>query len=298
LRDDALFRATGRQESITMVRGRFETSDGVGLDYVEHGSGSPLLLVHGWAQTAEQFAHQFDALSEHYRVIAYDHRGHGASDRPDHGYRIHRLAADLRELLIGLELQDVAILGHSMGCSVIWAYLELFGPERLSRLILVDEPPCLTVNEQWDDQTRAATGALFSPNDAMGLCNALAQDEDGTVSDGLMNSMLTPECPDDLRTWMMACNRKMDRGHAAELMRNHANLDWRDVISRIRLPALVIGAHASLAPATCMPWVASQIPGARLEMFGADEGGSHFMFAENSSKFNQLVLDFLQDGER
>ena len=281
-----------------MTSARFETSDGVGLAYAEYGAGRPLVLVHGWCQTSEQFRDQVDALSRTHRVIAYDHRGHGESASPEHGYRIHRLAADLRELLIGLDLHDVAILGHSMGCSVIWAYLDLFGPDRLSRLILVDEPPCLTLNEAWDDETRAATGALFTPDGAMALCNSLAQDTDGTVRDGLMGSMLTPGCPDDLRAWMMACNRRMDPRHAAELMRNHANLDWRDVIARIRLPTLAIGAQASLAPASCMPWVASQIPGARLEMFAADEGGSHFMFAENPLKFNELVLDFLRGEDR
>src|SRR5882757_5373019 len=115
-----------------MRSGTFETSDGVALHYVEQGMGTPLLLLHGWSQTSEQFSRQLDALSEEYRVIAYDQRGHGDSDRPDHGYRIHRLAADLRELLLGLDLEDVAILGHSMGCSVIWAYLDLYSPDRLS----------------------------------------------------------------------------------------------------------------------------------------------------------------------
>jgi pimeloyl-ACP methyl ester carboxylesterase len=276
-----------------MTQGIFRTSDGVGLHYVERGTGSPLLLVHGWSQTAEQFSHQLNALAETYRVIAYDHRGHGLSDQPEYGYRVHRLAADLREFLLGRDLQDITVLGHSMGCSVIWAYLDLFGPNRLSRLILVDEPPCLTLNEQWGEAEKAASGALFTPDGAMALCNSLLHDDDGAVRDGLMTAMLSPQCPPDIRKWMMACNRKMNQRHCAELMRNHANLDWRDVISRIRLPTLAIGARASLAPATCMPWVASQIPGARLEMFGADEGGSHFMFAENPHKFNRLVLEFL-----
>ena len=277
-----------------MIHGDITTSDGVALHYVEQGSGTALVLLHGWSQTSEQFSHQLDVLSQTYRVIAYDHRGHGASDRPEYGYRIQRLAADFREFLIGRELAGVTVLGHSMGCSVIWAYLDLFGPDRLSRLILVDEPPCLTLNEQWDSDVRAATGALFTPDNAMALCNSLAADEDGTVSDSLMDSMLSPQCPQETRAWMKDCNRKMSRRHAAELMRNHANLDWRDVIARIRLPALVIGAHASLAPATCMPWVASQIPGSRLEMFAAAEGGSHFMFVENPQKFNALVLEFMQ----
>jgi non-heme chloroperoxidase len=277
-----------------MMQGVFRTLDGVGLHYVERGTGRPLVLLHGWSQTAEQFSHQWDALAESYRVVTYDHRGHGLSDQPEYGYRVHRLAADLRGLLLGLDLQDVTALGHSMGCAVIWAYLDLFGEDRLSRLILVDEPRCLTLNEQWDEAEKAASGALFTPDGAMALCNSLLHDVDGAVRDGLMTAMLSAQCPPDIRKWMMACNRKMKRNHCAELMRNHANLDWRDVICRIRLPTLAIGAHASLAPATCMPWVASQIPGARLEMFGADEGGSHFMFVENPQKFNRLVLEFLR----
>jgi non-heme chloroperoxidase len=278
---------------ISIGRKSFETQDGTLLSYMEAGQGPPLVLVHGWSQSAQQFRYQFDALAAAYHVIAFDHRGHGLSSRPDHGYRVSRLTMDLRELLVGLNLRDVAILGHSMGCSVIWCYLDLFGEDRLRRLIFADEPPCLTINPLWDDREVANAGALFSPSAATDLCNALRADETGTFSDSLMGSMLTANCSRELKDWMMRCNRQMKRAHAAELMRNHANIDWRDVISRIRLPTLAIGGEASLAPAACMRWVAQQIPGARLEVFGAEEGGSHFMFAENPEKFNRIVLNFL-----
>ena len=108
-------------------RKTFETADGTTLSYQEAGEGRPLVLVHGWSQSAEQFLYQFNAFSASHHVIAFDQRGHGLSSRPDYGYRISRLAMDLRELLVGLDLDDVAILGHSMGCSVIWCYLDLFG---------------------------------------------------------------------------------------------------------------------------------------------------------------------------
>jgi non-heme chloroperoxidase len=274
-------------------RKTFETADGTTLSYQEAGHGQPLVLVHGWSQSAEQFRYQFDAFAAKYHVVAFDHRGHGQSSRPDHGYRVSRLAMDLRELLFGLDLDDVAILGHSMGCSIIWCYLDLFGEERLKKLILVDQPPCLTINPVWGPQEVADAGALFSPAAAADLCNALDGDESGEFSNSLMASMLTSGCPGELRDWMMVCNRQMRRTDAAALMRNHANIDWRDTIARIRLPTLAIGAEASLAPAPCMRWVARQIPGARLEMFGAEEGGSHFMFAENPEKFNRLVLSYL-----
>jgi non-heme chloroperoxidase len=277
-----------------MQRKTFVTGDGVALSYGSIGKGQPLVMIHGWSQTADQFRYQFDAFAAHANVITYDQRGHGLSKCPDHGYRIHRLAMDLRELLESLDVRNAILLGHSMGCSVIWAYLELFGEDRLTKLILVDEPPCLTVNPAWSNREIAEAGALFKAEAVVDLCNSLADDgATGAVSDSLMTSMLTPGCPLDLRTWMMECNRKMPRPLAAALMRQHAPIDWRDVIRRIRLPSLVVGAEASLAPASSIRWIAEQIPGAILEIFGANEGGSHFMFAENPEKFNRMVLDFL-----
>ena len=82
-------------------------------------------------------------------MIAIDQRGHGESEKPGFGYKIHRLSKDLHELLISLDLTDVTVLGHSMGCSVIWGYWELFGADRLAKIILVDEPPHLTSNPAW-----------------------------------------------------------------------------------------------------------------------------------------------------
>jgi non-heme chloroperoxidase len=277
-----------------MERKTFLTSDGVALSYGNLGEGRPLVMLHGWSQTASQFRYQFDDFSAHANVLFYDQRGHGLSARPEHGYRIHRLAMDLREFLDSLAVRDAVLLGHSMGCSVIWAYLELFEDNRLAKLILIDEPPALTINPAWGSEEIADTGALFKAEALVDLCNALAAEgASGAVSDALMTSMLTPGCPADLRAWMMECNREMPRPLAAALMRQHGPVDWRDVICRIRLPTLVIGGEASLAPASSIRWIAKQIPGAVLEIFGAEEGGSHFMFAENPSKFNRVVLDFL-----
>lgn len=288
---------TARTKDVTirpMNRETFITADGVALSYRHFGSGQPLVMIHGWSQTADQFRYQFDAFAAHSRVLIYDQRGHGLSARPDHGYRIHRLAMDLRELLNHLDLREATLLGHSMGCSVIWAYLELFGEDRLGKLILVDEPPCLTINPAWNAREIAETGALFKAEALVDLCNSLADEGlTGAVSDSLMTSMLTPGCLPDLRAWMMKCNREMPRPLAADLMRQHAPIDWRDIIRRIHLPTLVVGAEGSLAPASSIRWIASQIPGSSLEIFGENEGGSHFMFAENPEKFNRVVLRFL-----
>ena len=88
-----------RQPSNT---GQVALSDGVRLSYIEAGSGKPLVMVPGWSQTAIEFKHQLEGLSSRYRVIAFDPRGQGESDKPDHGYRLSRLAMDLREVLDAL----------------------------------------------------------------------------------------------------------------------------------------------------------------------------------------------------
>ena len=142
----------GRQGEVT-------TNDGVGLRYREAGSGQPLVLVHGWSQAAALFRYQLDGLSDRYRVIAYDQRGHGESDKPAFGYRIARLAKDLHEFLVALDLRDAAVLGHSMGCSVLWAYWDLFGADRLAKLILVDQTSFLTRNPAWSPTELEQTGA-------------------------------------------------------------------------------------------------------------------------------------------
>ena len=91
--------------------GSFTTSDGVRLHYIEAGTGDVLVMIPGWSQTAAQFKHQIAGLSDRYRVIALDMRGHGDSDKPTHGYRIHRLSADVHEFIVANNLKNVTLAG-------------------------------------------------------------------------------------------------------------------------------------------------------------------------------------------
>jgi non-heme chloroperoxidase len=269
------------------------TGDGVKLHYLEAGSGPTLVLVHGWSQSAEQFAFQIDGLSDRYHVIALDQRGHGESEKPNHGLKIQRLAADLHDVLVALDLRDVTLLGHSMGCSVIWCYWDLFGSERLAKLALIDEPPLLTSNPAWSQAEADAAGGIFTPAAVTDTCNALAGPEGDAVTRGFIGGMLTAACPDDLKEWIVQRNFRMSRQDAATLLYNHCHQDWRDVIPRITLPTLVVGGRVSLVPWKAVAWVGEQIPGARLEIFEEAEGGQHFMFVENPQKFNALLAEFI-----
>jgi len=79
---------------VSAASSHITTNDGVKLHYLERGTGQPLVLLHGWSQTAEIFRHQIEALSSRCRVIAFDMRGHGQSEKPGFGYRVHRKDID------------------------------------------------------------------------------------------------------------------------------------------------------------------------------------------------------------
>jgi non-heme chloroperoxidase len=269
------------------------TSDGVTLHYLDVGSGPTLLMVHGWSQSAIQWKYQIETLSKHYRVIALDQRGHGDSEKPKHGLKVHRLSKDLHDVLEALELTDVTLMGHSMGCSVIWGYWELFGSEHLKQLILVDEPPFLTLDPNWPQATLENAGAIFPPQAVQDTCTALAGPDGEATTIGFIGNMVTANISAEDNEFIIGRNFKMSRQDAATLFYNHCAQDWRDQIPRIDIPTLVITGRVSLVPWKSMAWTAQQIPGARLEVFEESEGGQHFMFIENPGKFNQIVRDFM-----
>ena len=270
----------------------FRTNDGVRLHYLEAGAGKPLILVHGFSQAAEQFKFQLEGLGDRYRAIALDLRGHGESEKPNFGLKIHRLAQDLREALVAANARDVTLLGHSMGCSVIWAYWELFGADRLGKIVLTDEPPMLTSNPAWTPEEREAAGSILTPASLWETANARVGPDGEATTRAFIEHSVTRNCPEDMKEWIIQCSLRMDRKDAATLLLNHGSQDWRDIIPCITLPTLAIAGRVSLIPWKSIAWIAKQIPGAQLEIFEENEGGSHFMFVENPTKFNQIVSRF------
>ncbi len=260
----------------------FRTSDGCNLYYEEAGSGQPLLLVHGWSQTLQFFMHQLSGLSNQYRVIALDLRGHGDSEKPEHGYRISTLARDLHDFVNGLGLESINLLGWSMGCSVIWSYLDLFGSSKVSKLILVDEPAWLI--------TTAENDLGFFGLDGVLPFYYRVLNEQTEFAKWFVDIMVTTEMPAEEKEWMVKENLKLPALQGATLVFNHAMNDWRDVVKRITLPTLVVGGEKSHVAPKTQVWIHEQIPGSRLEIF---EGRGHIMFYEEAEKFNKLMVEFI-----
>ncbi|ROV99556.1 hypothetical protein VMCG_06429 [Cytospora schulzeri] len=279
--------------STTPATGFVTTSDGVRLAYTQTGpsSGQNLLFVPGWRQTAAQWRKQVSYFQTTHRVTTYDHRGHGDSDKkPNFGHRIHRYAADLLDLLTHLRLSGVHVVGHSMGCSVIWALFDVF-PARArdltASLVLVDQSPCMVADPAWTPEQARQAAAVFTPATAL----ELGADMRGSTA-GLVDGMFTEGVGAGDRGWALRRSYMMDDGAAAALLHDLASGDWRDVLPRLDVPTLVVAAEGSLFPAEGVRDMAERIPGAKVVTFGKEEGGSHFMFWENPDKFNRLVEEF------
>ncbi|MFE3325251.1 alpha/beta fold hydrolase [Streptomyces sp. NPDC059176] len=276
------------------VRSGFATTDdGVRLHYLEAGSGPDMLLVPGWSQTAAQWKHQIAEFARTHHVVAVDHRGHGESDTPDHGYRVARLSTDLHQLIHRLDLTEVIWVAHSMGCALAWSYWDLFGGDRLARLVLFDEPAVLIRQPYWPDGLAEHFGALYDLSEiadvVAGLCDPRSDAE--KLSAQFLDAMWTPDADEEDRRWVLAQNLLLPREYAGRLLLDNVMQDWRDVLPRITVPTLVIGGSDSVIPSAAARAVASAIPGATVKTLA--ERASHFAFWENPTAFNQVVRDFL-----
>ncbi|MFD8073427.1 alpha/beta fold hydrolase [Streptomyces sp. NPDC059718] len=270
--------------------GGIRTNDGVTIRYTEAGNGPPLVLLPGFSQTAAEFRKQTDAFAASHRVLAVDLRGHGLSDKPAYGYRVARFAADLRDLLVGLDLWDVAVLAHSLACTVIWSYWDLYGGDRISRLVLVDQGP---IGESASGDEAERLGAFLTPGVTAELVAGLRGKDREAVARALLRQMHTADLDPEDADWLLGENLTLAGAHAAALLLDYVHNDWRDVLPRVGVPTLVVGGEASMLSPAVAPEVAACIPGAQCRVFTEREKGSHLMFWENAAGFNEVVARFL-----
>lgn len=270
----------------------FTTSDGVELHYLEAGVGPTLVLLPGWSLTAALFHKQLDELSDSYCCLALDYRGHGESAKPDYGYRVSRLAKDLREFLQALELSDVILLGHSAGCAVIWSYLDLFGETGIRGLIFCDQMIARLRRLEWSDEECRNYGVSVGGDELLAQAELVGGHEGPAKSAEFLSSMFTKSFSEAELLEVIQESLKFPRTYAAQLLLSVSEADYRDLLPRITLPTLCIGGEASHLGPAVMPWIAEQIDGADVVMIDADAGGSHFMFLENPRAFNFAVREF------
>lgn len=115
-----------------------ENSTNIELYYEDHGSGSPVVLIHGWPLNGASWEKQTAALlAAGHRVITYDRRGFGRSSQPAVGYNYDTFASDLNTVLTSLSLTDVCLVGFSMGTGEVTRYIGKYGTKRVRKAVLI-----------------------------------------------------------------------------------------------------------------------------------------------------------------
>jgi len=147
-----------------------ENSGDIELYYEDHGSGSPIVLIHGYPLSGASWEKQVPVLlAAGHRVIAYDRRGFGKSSQPTAGYNYDTFAEDLHKLVAHLQLKDFALCGFSMGGGEVARYLGKYGSTGVSKAVIIaGVPPYLL---KTSDNPEGLDGSVFE-----GIQKAVAAD--------------------------------------------------------------------------------------------------------------------------
>ncbi|SEC59746.1 Pimeloyl-ACP methyl ester carboxylesterase [Nocardioides exalbidus] len=262
----------------------FRTTDDVALAYTDEGSGPAVVLVHGFTAPATAWILTVDALlAAGHRVVTFDRRAHGESETPSHGQRMARHGRDLGELLEHLDLSDVALVGASMGGNTLWAYVDQFGPARLSGVVVVDQTPKMLNDDTWPHGFygyEPGNAATFFDHGVPQLDGGRTVDRSGPAVARLAE-----------RLGGFPSFRDSTAPETLPLLRDHALADWRDVVRRFPLPLLMVAGRESQVW-SCEHAEAAVAGTAHGRALVIEDAG-HAVSIDQPDRFNEVLLEFL-----
>ena len=271
-----------------------ENSADIELHYEDHGTGQPVVLIHGYPLSGRAWDRQVPVLLDAgHRVITYDRRGFGQSSKPLFGYDYPTLAADLAALLDHLDLRDAVLVGHSMGTGEVTRYLGVYGSTRVTRGVLVSPiPPFLL---QTADNPDGLPQSLFD-----GFAAAARSDMPAWMksfldnfynADVLLGTLVSDQAYQ--ASWNVAVGSS---AIAAVACVPAWATDFRADLPKIDVPMLVVQGDADrVLP---LEKTGRRLPGLIDDVqVVAIAGGPHAIAWTHADQVNTALLDFLR-GER
>jgi non-heme chloroperoxidase len=267
-----------------------ENGTDIEIYYEDHGSGQPVVLIHGYPLNGASWEKQERVLLDRgYRVITYDRRGFGQSSQPTIGYDYDTFAADLHTLIQYLDLRDMVLCGFSMGTGEVTRYLGSYGSERVRKAVLMGAiPPFLL---KTPDNPEGVDASVFD-----GIKEAVAKDRPAYFKEFLDNfynvDKLHPARISD-QAWANSFNVAVAASwYAAYACVDTWLTDFRADLPKIDVPVLLIHGNED----RILPYqnTAARLPGLIKDLkFVTVEGGPHNVAWTFPEVVNPALLEFL-----
>lgn len=271
-----------------------ENSESIQLYYEDHGSGPPVVLIHGFPLSGAAWEKEVAALlTAGYRTITYDRRGFGKSSQPATGYDYDTFAADLNILMTQLDLHDVTLVGHSMGTGEVTRYLGNYGAERVRKAVVISPIPPFLLKSA--DNPEGVDRSVID-----GTVRSIAADRFAYLTAFLhdfynLDVTLGKLVSDEVvrANWNVAAGAS---GPGTEACPPTWLTDFRKDLPRINVPLLIIQGDAD----RILPFAATgkrlheAVAGSRLIVLA---GAPHGIPWTHANEINRALLDFFGAGK-
>jgi non-heme chloroperoxidase len=267
-----------------------ENSSNIDLYYEDHGSGQPIVLIHGYPLSGASWEKQVPVLlNAGHRVVTYDRRGFGKSSQPATGYNYDTFAEDLHKLITHLELREFALVGFSMGGGEVARYLGKYGSTGVSKAVIISGVPPFLLKTP--DNPEGLDGSVFE-----GIQKAITADRYAFFTeffknfyntDVLLNKRVSEQAVQ--ASWNVAAGASAAASLACVPTWHE---DFRKDVNKIDVPTLVLHGDADrILPITAAgARTAKLIKGARLLVV---KDGPHCLTWTHADQVNVELVNFL-----
>jgi non-heme chloroperoxidase len=265
-------------------------NDPVNLFYEDYGQGQPVVFIHGWPLDHQMWEYQLiDLPQKGLRCIAYDRRGFGKSSKPYDGYNYDTFAADLKAVLDELDLQNVTLVGFSMGAGEIARYMSRYNGARVAKVVLVAgvTPYLLKTDDNPDGVDRSTFDDMIEQlrKDRADFLQTFGKQFYGVnlVNHPVSQAMLDG---DFMRAYLASPKATLD------CVRAFSETDFRTDVQTINVPSLIIHGDADKT----VPIESSGELTANLMMqatYKIYDGAPHGLYYTERERLNRDLLDFI-----